>query len=840
MFVAPLTLALMALPAKEIAIAVDAVEFIGKRPWFPPPPPPPDSGPSKITVAPGGPGDASVLKTVKIDVTDSSLLNFFRKRTPPAPDREKIVDAVKKLSSKTSADRDEGQAELIAIGLAAVPVLRQTANNVDEVEACARARECLQAIEGASSSAIVIHAARLLGARKPTGAAEVLMNYLPYADDDAVFTEVEQALVAVAMKSGKVDPAILKALKDKVALRRGAAAHIVCKAGGSAYHTSIRPLLKDERGSVRLRAALGLVSAYDSEAITVLIDLLGELPPRLRPQVEDYLTQLAGEWAVSGPKGNDLMARKLRRDVWAAWWKNTDGATLLNEFKSRTMSDEDREKAVALLRKLEDSSADVRNAASNDLITMGKKVSPLLRRAVADDHPKVARFAAKCLEAIEKETPNPLPKAAARLLALRKPEGTVATLVAYLPFAESEDSANHIIDVLTGAGVVGGKPDESLVKALEDKVAIRRIAAVLALTKGNAEEHKAAVKKLLKDKDLDVRMRTAQALAMAGDKAAVPVLITLLSDLPLEKASEVEDFLVVLGGEKSPAVSVGPDADSRSKAVAAWRVWWKANEKTVDLASAVLGERQLGYMLVVENYNPTNNLGRVMELDASGKVRWELKNLYYPWDARRMQNGNILVIEGNGNQVTERDPKTGKEVWKRFHGSAFSCQPLRNGDYFLACRNQLLVIDKNGKQIFSHFYNTNTILGAKRFRDGSMAFIDYSGNYVRLDKAGKELKKLSFPIAGLNPYGAEILPGDRIILNSYNNRKVTEFNSAGKAVWECSVDYPGQFAHRLPNGRTMVVANTHSTPTIVEIDRTGKIVSELKGLSYRPLRVSKR
>src|SRR5262249_40428912 len=127
-------------------------------------------------------------------------------------------------------------------------------------------------------------------------------------------------------------------------------------------------------------------------------DLLADLPPRLRQQAEDYLTQLAGEWAVSGPKGNDLMARRLRRDVWAAWWKNSDGAKLLEEFKSRTASDEEHDKITGLIAKLGDATAEVREGASTDLIGLGKKAASLLRRAVNENHPRIGPFAAKCLE----------------------------------------------------------------------------------------------------------------------------------------------------------------------------------------------------------------------------------------------------------------------------------------------------------------------------------------------------------------------------------------------------------------------------------------------------------
>src|SRR5262249_28563714 len=154
----------------------------------------------------------------------------------------------------------------------------------------------------------------------------------------------EAALGVVGLAEGKPDPALLKALKDKNGIRRGTAAQVLSQVGGAPYYPTIRPLLKDALPSVRLRVALGLVGAYDAEAVPTLIDLAQDLPMALRPAAEEYLNSLAGDWAVAGPKGHDVMARKLRRDVWATWWKSTDGSTLLAEFRTRTPTDEDREK----------------------------------------------------------------------------------------------------------------------------------------------------------------------------------------------------------------------------------------------------------------------------------------------------------------------------------------------------------------------------------------------------------------------------------------------------------------------------------------------------------------
>jgi HEAT repeat protein len=787
----------------------------------------------------GGPGEESVLKAAKLATTDQALLDFFRKRTPPAPPPEHIGALVKKLSGADLDARDAAQAELTTLGFAAVPPLYTAANNVDDAEASRRAREVLAITEGSGASNLVTHAARLLAARKPAGAAEALIGYLPFAEDESAFLEVETALVAVAVHDRKPDPALLRALTDKLAVRRGAAAHVICQAGGSAYHAAIRPLLKDARASVRLRAALGLVGAYDAEAIPVLIDLLEDLTPRLRNQAEEYLTQLAGEWAVAGPKGNDLMSRQLRRDVWAAWWKNTDGSRLLDEFRSRTLSDEELARLTALVAKLGDDKPAVRDAAMADLLAAGKSAAPLLRRAVNDNDPKTGALAARCMETIEKDAlASPMPSAAARLLGLRRPPGTVETLLAYLPCCESADALEQFVDILAAVGCPGGSADLGLVKALEDRIPSRRAAAAMALCRGKALPQMQAVRKLLSDPDLDVRLRAAQGLAQVGEKEAIPALIALLKELPAEQTWDVEEYLGQLAGDKAPMETLSADLAGRARAVEAWGRWWKENADKVDLTNGDGFRREAGVFTVVESWNAAFNSGRVLEVDRAGKVRWEIRNLQYPMSAQVLRGGNVLVVEGNTGQLTERD-RSGKVVGiNRVYPSLFYAERQRDGSTFLACRQHLYLLDPKGAVAFEHTYAMNSILAARRFRDGSIAYVSYGGHYVRLDRAGKEVKSVQLPNWGVHsPNGADILPGDRIVLAEQRLGKVIEYGLDGKVIWECPIRQPIS-PHALPNGNLLVSGDAQQS--IYEIDRRGKIAREWKGLSFRPFRVARR
>src|SRR5262249_15733003 len=128
-------------------------------------------------------------------------------------------------------------------------------------------------------------------------------------------------------------------------------------------------------------------------------------------------------------------------------------------------------------------------------------------------------------------------------------------------------------------------------------------------------------------------------------------------------------------------------------------------------------------------------------------------------------------------------------------------------------------------------------LAAKRFRDGSIAYVSYSGHYVRLDRTGKQVKTMNLNWWNFSVNGADVLPGDRVVVSVGNFNKVVEYDAEGKPTWACPGTYP-LIPYRLSNGNAIVASNSNTA--ITEIDRNGKVVKEWKGFSFRPYRVTKR
>ena len=250
-----------------------------------------------------------------------ALLAFFKNHITSSADRDKIAVLIKKLGDDDFPVREQASADLIALGGRAEAQLREAARDNPDAEIKHRAEKCLREVSRAAEPAVQAAAARVLGACHADGAAAVLLEYLPQAPDESVVDAISIALEALAVKDRKADPALLKALEDKLALRRITAAVALVRAGGQEQIVAARKLLEDRETKVRLRVAMALVFAKDKEAVPALIDLLVELPPVDAYEAEDILLTLAGDAAPAVPLGEDTAECKKCRDAWQAWWK---------------------------------------------------------------------------------------------------------------------------------------------------------------------------------------------------------------------------------------------------------------------------------------------------------------------------------------------------------------------------------------------------------------------------------------------------------------------------------------------------------------------------------------
>jgi hypothetical protein len=303
--------------------------------------------------------------------------------------------------------------------------------------------------------------------------------------------------------------------------------------------------------------------------------------------------------------------------------------------------------------------------------------------------------------------------------------------------------------------------------------------------------------------------------------------------LPPEQVWQAESLLSSLAEDKSPATMSGTDDKARKKTRDEWAEWWRVNKDKVDLAKLDQPDRLFGFTLVAVLSKGRN--GAVMELGRDGKPRWQIDGLVYPMDARMIASDRVLIAEYSNGQVTERNTK-GEILWTKRIPFPTACQRLTNGNTFIVTRNQLVEVDRSGKEVLTHVRNTNDIMAGQKLRNGQMIFITNAGTLVRIDSTGKEIKTINVPPPQVIGGNLEMLPNGRVLVPQYANNRVVEYDADGKSVWEATVQQPTS-VQRLPNGHTLV--SSLYTQQMVELDRQGKELTQTR-LDGRVTRVRRR
>ncbi|HYV36132.1 MAG TPA: HEAT repeat domain-containing protein, partial [Gemmataceae bacterium] len=859
-----------------------------------------DPGPVQKAQPPDKTDDADeqTLRAAGISSDADSLLEFFRERMQPKVELDKLLAVARQLGDADAKTRAKAAAKLLARGSLAIPALRQVVNELDNPLAAQQARQCLEWVEGKRSAELSAAAAKVLAARQSGGATKTLLEFLPLADDETVVAAVKVALDSLAARPGPADLALLAALKDDLPLRRAVAVEVLAASWHSEVLPKVRELLADPKPQVRLRAALALTQRLDEKGVAVLIDLLVELPPSECRKAELALHELAGEWSPN-PRvsGDDDLARKIRREVWAGWWRSIDGPALLGEFRRRSLTKAEQVQVEALITHLGDPSPAKREKATTELTAMGPKVVNLLTEAAKSANLEQSRRAQKCLRQIAlNEEKQKLPTAAPRLLAVRKPAGACEALLTYLCFADDR-MKEEVGKALKSLAVMDGKADPAVIAALSEKESIKRRAAAEALVAAGGA-NLPAVRALLKHADPQVRLRVALALANSQDREAMPALIDLLAVLPRDQSQEIMEFLDRIAGGQGPAVVGGnDDAATRKKLSDAWHGWWKDKGATVDLPALakapavsglivvaelgpsggkgaakkggkggpggfqidpkILGKKGGGLVAQPAPVMPVNGSDRLIAIDREGQVHWQIENLDHPIDFQLLTGGRVLIAEYAANRVTERDLK-GRILWESnsLPGSPVNVQRLANGNTFIALYDvqatgggSMVEVDKTGKTVAT-FPNPVAAGAAKsvpilraayKLADGQMISLHSKGIAVRMDANGKEIKRFTMPTLG----GASV-----VIVQAPNFAANIDMTSKGhilvmlenNTVAEYDLDgklvwqahAAGNRATRLPNGYTMVASQTAG---VVELDKAGKTVWQYHPPpGYQPVR----
>ncbi len=482
--------------------------------------------------------------------------------------------------------------------------------------------------------------------------------------------------------------------------------------------------------------------------------------------------------------------------------------------------------------------AAVRGADPDPEVVYAEKT--LKDAAIPTDGPALLRFfrdrtltEAERTREIETGKDRRLIAAAARVISEHRPEGAAAVLLDYLPATDDEPTEEAILRALAAVGIKDGVPDTALPRYLTDKEPLRRAASARVLGR-SVPAQREAVRRLLTDADARVRFEAATALLRAGDRAAVPVLIALLGEGPLPLGWKALDAVQRIAGDRAPPLYLGAvDGPERLKVRDAWDRWWKdAGDKT-DLAKINFEDALQGLTVICEALNGPDGVC-VWECGADGKQRWRIDGLKAPSDAQVLPGGRVLIAEGHGRRVTERD-LSGKVLWQAATNSyTTTCQRLPNGNTFISSYSEIKEVTPEGKDVYTYRNPVGgDIYRTQRLPNGHILFVCSGGSIVELDAAGKQVRVIKVPGNVGFFAGLEVLSNGRFLVALYCENRVIEMDAEGKILWQCTTQTPSS-ATRLPNGNTLVTSMDGKA--VIEFDRAGTEVWKVK-TEARPFRV---
>jgi HEAT repeat protein len=504
-----------------------------------------------------------------------------------------------------------------------------------------------------------------------------------------------------------------------------------------------------------------------------------------------------------------------------------DGPGLLAFFRKRTLSEADQRRYLELVRQLGDRSYKKRQQATRQLLELGSSALAFLRPALTEKDQEIWRRADECVRKIESGPATAVPAAAVRVLLRRAPAEALETLLAYVPFADDDTVEDEVLNALCVLATRDVKVNPALVTALKDPMPARRAASAFVLGNVGTSDDCEPVRRLFHDSILKVRLRAAQGFIAAKDKGAVPELVKVLGEAPNEAfLTQTEEALNRLASDTGPRVEKETKFDfaaHREKVRKAWAGWWEKEEGKVTLARIRRQEGFRNLRVICEfDWNGRFNGGKVWECDRTGKERWKIENLLGPMDAEVLPNNHVLIAENNGRKVTERDLR-GNVVWEYpVNGNPVGCFRMANGNTFIACYYNFMMVTKDKKVLYSEPRGPNAyIFSASRMYNGHIVLMTSMGLIEEIDpRTGKVLDTLQVQNQG-NWCGAERLRNGRFLVALMNTGKVMEVDKANKEHWSCQV-FGAHTATRLPNGHTLVALMNNRM--VKEFDRNGKEV----------------
>ncbi len=239
--------------------------------------------------------------------------------------------------------------------------------------------------------------------------------------------------------------------------------------------------------------------------------------------------------------------------------------------------------------------------------------------------------------------------------------------------------------------------------------------------------------------------------------------------------------------------------------------------------------KQLGNTLITESYY----VHRVIEVNNAGNIVWQMTDLNYPVDAERLENGNTLIVERDGNRVIEVD-SSGTIVWE-YSGMSFiyDAERLENGNTLIT-DGRVIEVDSSGNIVWEKT-GLEGSQDAERLENGNTLIPEFGkrNRVIEVDSSGT----IVWEVPADTPIDVERLANGNTLITEFVYGHIKEVDSEGNIVWEYTGGSLYKFdAERLANGNTLI-----SDPynfRVIEVDSSGNIVWE-KTLSGFPMDVER-
>jgi hypothetical protein len=239
-----------------------------------------------------------------------------------------------------------------------------------------------------------------------------------------------------------------------------------------------------------------------------------------------------------------------------------------------------------------------------------------------------------------------------------------------------------------------------------------------------------------------------------------------------------------------------------------------------------------------------NGLGKVMAVDAEGKVTWEYPGVVHCQDVWKLPNGHVLFSHLHGvKEVTLDEAK--QVVWE-YQAPAGSevhnCQPLPDGGVLVGVNGlkKLLELDRQGKVRKEVPFETTTaaVHGqmrlVRKLANGHYLLCLMGEHLVReLDGDGQAVRTIKVPG---DPFVAIRLPNGNTLIGCGDGHRVLEVDLADTVVWQITEnELPGiplRFVaglERLANGHTVICnwgghGHVGSQPQVLEVTPDKQVV----------------